>query len=65
MENRPLIWSPCISDAHLCATGCDSLPYLLGKAVCHEMCGVITKVEPDVHDFHVGDRGIVCSFMPV
>lgn len=62
---RPLIWSPCTSDAHLCATGCASLPYLLGKAVGHEMCGEIVKVGPEVHDFQVGDRVIVCSVMPV
>lgn len=23
---KPLIWSPCTSDAHLCATGCALLP---------------------------------------
>ena len=62
---RPLIWSPCTSDAHLCATGCASLPYLLGKAVGHEMCGVITRVGSDVHDFKPGDRVIVCAVMPV
>lgn len=62
---RPLIWSPCTSDAHLCATGCTSLPYLLGKAVGHEMCGEIVKVGPAVRDFKVGDRVIVCSVMPV
>ena len=61
---RPLIWSPCTSDAHLCATGCASLPYLLGKAVGHEMCGEITQVGEEVRDFHVGDRVIVCSVMP-
>ena len=62
---KPLIWSPCTSDAHLCATGCASLPYLLGKAVGHEMCGVITKVGSEVHDFKVGDKVIVCAVMPV
>lgn len=62
---RPLIWSPCTSDAHLCATGCASLPYLIGKAVGHEMCGEIIKVGSEVHDFKVGDRVIVCSVMPV
>lgn len=62
---RPEIWSPCTSDAHLCATGCASLPHLLGKAVGHEMCGVITKVGSEVKDFKVGDRVIVCSVMPV
>ena len=62
---RPLIWSPCTSDAHLCATGCASLPYLLGKAVGHEMCGEIVQVGPEVHDFQVGDQVIVCSVMPV
>ncbi len=62
---KPLIWSPCTSDAHLCATGCESLPYLIGKAVGHEMCGVITEIGEDVHDFKVGDRVIVCSVMPV
>ena len=62
---RPLIWSPCTSDAHLCATGCASLPYLLGKAVGHEMCGEIVKTGADVHDFQVGDKVIVCSVMPV
>ena len=62
---RPLIWSPCTSDAHLCATGCASLPYLLGKAVGHEMCGVITQVGPEVKDFKAGDRVIACSVMPI
>ena len=62
---RPLIWSPCTSDAHLCATGCASLPYLLGKAVGHEMCGEITQVGTEVKGFHVGDRVVVCSVMPV
>lgn len=62
---KPLIWSPCTSDAHLCATGCASLPYLLGKAVGHEMCGVITKVGSEVHDFKIGDKVIVCAVMPV
>ena len=62
---RPLIWSPCTSDAHLCATGCASLPYLLGKAVGHEMCGEMIEVGPEVHDFKPGDRVIVCSVMPV
>lgn len=62
---KPLIWSPCTSDAHLCATGCASLQYLLGKAVGHEMCGVITKVGCEVHDFKIGDKVIVCAVMPV
>lgn len=62
---KPLIWSPCTSDAHLCATGCASLPYLLGKSVGHEMCGVITKVGSEVHDFKVGDKVVVCAVMPV
>ncbi|WP_304425697.1 zinc-binding dehydrogenase [uncultured Adlercreutzia sp.] len=62
---RPLIWSPCTSDAHLCATGCEALPYLLGKAVGHEMCGEIVRVGSDVHDFKVGDRVIVDAVMPV
>ncbi|MGN1389195.1 MAG: zinc-binding dehydrogenase [Bulleidia sp.] len=62
---KPLIWSPCTSDAHLIATGAASLPYLVGKAVGHEMCGVVTAVGPDVHDFKVGDRVIVCAVMPV
>ena len=61
---RPLIWSPCTIDAHLCATGCASLPYLVGKAMGHEMCGEITKVGAEVQDFHVGDRVIVCAVMP-
>ena len=62
---RPLIWSPCTSDAHLCATGCASLPYLIGKAVGHEMCGEIVEIGSDVHDFKVGDKVIVCSVMPI
>ena len=62
---KPLIWSPCTSDAHLCATGCASLPYLLGKAVGHEMCGEIVQVGPEVRDFQAGDKVIVCSVMPV
>lgn len=62
---RPLIWSPCTSDAHLLATGAASLPYLVGKAMGHEMCGEITCVGKDVKDFKVGDRVIVCAIMPV
>lgn len=62
---RPLIWSPCTSDAHLCATGCASLPYLIGKAVGHEMCGEVVKTGAAVRDFKAGDRVIVCSVMPV
>lgn len=61
---KPLIWSPCTSDAHLCATGAASLPYLIGKAVGHEMCGEIVEVGPDVHDFKVGDKVIACAIMP-
>lgn len=56
---KPLIWSPCTSDAHLCETGCESLHYLLGKAAGHEMCGVIEEIGSDVKDFKVGDRVIV------
>lgn len=62
---RPLIWSPCTSDAHLCETGAASLPYLVGKAVGHEMCGEITAVGPEVKDFKPGDKVIVCAVMPV
>lgn len=61
---KPLVWSPCTSDAHLCETGCASLPYLVGKAVGHEMCGEIVEVGPDVHDFKQGDKVIVCAIMP-
>lgn len=62
---KPLIWSPCTSDAHLCETGCESLPYLLGKAVGHEMCGVVEEVGEDVKDFKPGDKVIVCAVMPI
>lgn len=62
---KPLIWSPCTSDAHLCKTGCESLTYLLGKAVGHEMCGVVEEVGEDVKDFKVGDKVIVCAVMPI
>lgn len=62
---RPLIWSPCTSDAHLCTTGCASLPYLRGKAVGHEMCGEIVQVGSEVQDFKVGDHVIVCAVMPI
>lgn len=61
---KPLIWSPCTSDAHLCETGCESLPYLLGKAVGHEMCGVVEEVGEDVKDFKPGDKVIACAVMP-
>lgn len=61
---KPLVWSPCTSDAHLCETGCASLPYLVGKAVGHEMVGEIVEIGPDVHDFKPGDKVIVCAIMP-
>lgn len=62
---KPLIWSPCTSDTHLCETGCASLPYLLNKAIGHEMCGIVEEVGEDVKDFQVGDRVIVCAVMPI
>ena len=61
---RPDIWSVCTSDAHLYEIGCASHPYLVGKAAGHEMCGTITKVGPEVKDFEVGDRVVVCTKMP-
>lgn len=61
---RPLVWSPCTSDAHLCATGAASLPYLIGKAAGHEMCGEVVYVGPEVKDFKPGDKVIVCAIMP-
>lgn len=60
----PKIWSPCTSDAHQCATGCATLPYLLGKACGHEMCGVVNYVGSEVKDFKPGDRVIVDAIMP-
>lgn len=62
---KPLIWSPCTSDTHLCETGCESLPYLLGKAIGHEMCGIVEEVGTEVHDFKIDDRVIVCAVMPI
>lgn len=62
---KPLVWSPCTSDAHLCETGCESLPYLIGKPVGHEMCGEVVAVGPDVHDFKPGDKVIVDAVMPI
>lgn len=62
---KPLIWSPCTSDAHLCATGCESLPYLIGKPCGHEMCGEVVAVGPDVHEFKPGDKVIVDAVMPI
>lgn len=29
---KPLIWSPCTSDAHLCETGCASLAIFVRKS---------------------------------
>lgn len=60
----PLVWSPCTSDAHLLQTEAASLPYLVGKAMGHEMCGEVVAVGGEVRDFKVGDRVIVCSIMP-
>ena len=61
---KPLVWSPCTSDAHLCETGCASLPYLVGKAVGHEMVGEVVEVGSDVRDFKVGDKVLACAIMP-
>ena len=61
---RPLIWSPCTSDAHLLETEAASLPYLKGKAMGHEMCGEVVAVGSDVQDFEVGDCVIACAIMP-
>ena len=62
---KPLIWSPCTSDAHLCETGAATMPYLVGKAVGHEMCGEIIQIGSKVKDFKVGDRVIVDATMPI
>lgn len=62
---KPLIWSPCTSDAHLCETGCQALPYLIGKPVGHEMCGEVIAVGEDVKEIKPGDRVIVDAVLPV
>lgn len=51
--------------AHLCATAAPRCPICWARPLGHEMCGEITKVGPEVKDFRVGDRVIVCSGMPV
>lgn len=61
---KPEIWSVCTSDAHLCATGCATHPYLIGRATGHEMCGVVEEVGEEVKDFKPGDRVVVCTKMP-
>ncbi len=61
---KPVIWSPCTSDIHICQTGAADLPYFVGKAAGHEMCGIVTYVGEEVQDFKVGDRVVVDAIMP-
>ena len=61
---KPMIWSPCTTDVHICKTGCAAFPYMLGKASGHEMAGIVEAVGPEVRDVKPGDRVIVDPIMP-
>ena len=62
---KPVVWSPCTTDVHICKTGCAAFPYLLGKATGHECVGIVEVVGPDVKDIKVGDRVIVDPILPI
>lgn len=55
------IVSPCTTDIHLLETGAIDNPSLIGKAMGHEMAGIVVEVGSEVKDFKVGDRVLVSA----
>lgn len=58
------IVSICSTDTHLLEQGCETLPYLLGKATGHEMVGTVAEVGENVKTLKPGDRVVVGSSIP-
>ena len=56
---KPVIVAPCTSDVHILETM--AFPFLKGKALGHEIAGIIHQVGPGVRDFKIGDRVAVPS----
>jgi len=59
---KPVIVATCTSDVHLKQTG--AMPIIIGKALGHEMAGVVDRVGTEVKDFKPGDRVTVTSNHP-
>ena len=59
---KPQVVSTCTTDVHFIQTM--AWPALKGKAIGHEVCGVITEVGPEVKDFKVGDRVCLPAVIP-
>jgi len=59
---KPVIVAACTSDVHLKQTA--AMPIIIGKALGHEMAGIVEKVGSEVKDFKPGDRVVVTSNHP-
>ena len=59
---RPSVVSPCTTDIHLLQTL--GIPWVKGKAIGHEMVGIVAEVGSEVRDFKCGDRVAVPACLP-
>lgn len=59
---KPVVVAPCTTDVHLLET--NAMPIIQGKAMGHEVAGVVQEVGSEVKDFKPGDRVAVSSVHP-
>ncbi|MCC8180235.1 MAG: zinc-binding dehydrogenase [Planctomycetes bacterium] len=59
---KPVVVAPCTTDVHLLET--NAMPIIQGKAMGHEVVGVVKEIGSEVKDFKPGDRVAVSSVHP-